>query len=103
VRRRNRHFDPLHTVRSVSCSAGLIILELSRSQVLAHRRRAGHLETRLSAGIESRERAAHAGLQDSMPRAAVFSAHARVEAVGPFVWEEPPYIQVWGPRFNAYV
>lgn len=38
-----------------------------------------------------------------MPRAAVFSAHARVEGVGPFVWEEPPYIQVWGPRFNAYV
>lgn len=79
------------------------MLELSRSQVLAHRRRAGHLETRLSAGKDSLERAAHAGLQDSMPRAAVFSAHARVEGVGPFVWDEPPFIQVWGPRFNAYV
>ncbi len=38
-----------------------------------------------------------------MPRAAVFSAHARVEGVGPFVWDEPPFIQIWGPRFNAYV
>lgn len=78
-------------------------LELTRDQVLAHRRRAGHLEMRLPAGADSLEEAAYAGLQDSMPRAAVFSANARVCGVGPFAWEEPPYIQIWGPRFNAYV
>ena len=44
-----------------------------------------------------------AGLQDSMPRAAVLSIHARVSEVGPNAWEEPPLIQVWGPRYNAYV
>ncbi len=79
------------------------MLALSRSQVLSHRRRAAHLEARLPAGVGSLEMAAFAGLQDSMPRAAVFSAHARVEGVGPFAWEEPPYIQIWGLRFNAYV
>lgn len=49
------------------------------------------------------ERAAWAGLQDSMPRAAVASIHARVEETRPDAWEDPAYIQVWGPRFNAYV
>ena len=44
-----------------------------------------------------------AGLQDSMPRAAVLSIHARVSEVGPGAWEEPPLIQVWGPRYSAYV
>ena len=44
-----------------------------------------------------------AGLQDSMPRAAVLSIHARVSGVGPDTWAEPPLIQVWGPRYSAYV
>lgn len=38
-----------------------------------------------------------------MPRAAVLSIHARVSEVGPGAWEEPPLIQVWGPRYSAYV
>ena len=44
-----------------------------------------------------------AGLQDSMPRAAVLSIHARVWEVGPGAWAEPPLVQVWGPRYSAYV
>jgi hypothetical protein len=37
-----------------------------------------------------------------MPRAALLSLSARVREVGPSGWEEPPLVQVWGPRFSAY-
>ena len=78
-------------------------LDLSRAQVLAHRRRAGALDERLPPGRASLERAAWAGLQDSMPRAAVLSIHARVAGTEPSTWEDPALVQVWGPRFSAYV
>jgi Winged helix DNA-binding domain len=78
-------------------------LELSRAKVLAHRRRAGALDERLPPGGSSLERAAWAGLQDSMPRAAVLSIHARVAATEPSTWEDSSLVQLWGPRFNAYV
>ena len=58
-------------------------LELTREQILAFRRRVGGLDERLPAGPESLRRAAWAGLQDSMPRAAVLSLHARVDGVEP--------------------
>ncbi len=38
-----------------------------------------------------------------MPRAAVLSIHARVEATGPATWEDASLIQTWGPGFHAYV
>ena len=38
-----------------------------------------------------------------MPRAALLSLHARVEKVGPSTWEDPALVQIWGPRFSAYV
>ena len=47
--------------------------------------------------------AAWAGLQDSMPRAALLSIHARVEGTPPTVLDDPALVQVWGPRFSAYV
>jgi hypothetical protein len=47
--------------------------------------------------------AAWAGLQDSVPRAAVLSMHARVAGIEPGSWEDPSLVQVWGPRFSAYV
>jgi hypothetical protein len=78
-------------------------LDLSREQVLAHRRRAGALDERLPPGGTSLERAAWAGLQDSMPRAAVLSIHARVAGTEPSTWEDSALVQVWGPRFSAYV
>jgi hypothetical protein len=78
-------------------------LALSREQVLAHRRRANSLDERLPPGGESLERAAWAGLQDSMPRAAVLSIHARVAGAEPSSWEHSSLVQVWGPRFSAYV
>jgi DNA glycosylase AlkZ-like len=54
-------------------------------------------------GSESLCRAAWAGLQDSMPRAALLSLHARVEGVQPSTWEDPSLAQLWGPRYQAYV
>ncbi len=38
-----------------------------------------------------------------MPRAAVLSIHARVEGTQPSTWEDPSLVQLWGPRFSAYV
>jgi len=78
-------------------------LPLTRAQVLAFRRRVGGLDRRLPAGAKSLRLAAWAGLQDSMPRAALLSIHARVEGIGPGSWEGPSLVQVWGPRFSAYV
>jgi hypothetical protein len=78
-------------------------LVLTRPQILAFRRRAGALEERLPAGADSLRRAAWAGLQDSMPRAAVLSIHARVDGVTPTTWEDPSLVQLWGPRYQVYV
>jgi winged helix DNA-binding protein len=78
-------------------------LALTRSQILAFRRQVGALDERLQAGPASLRQAAWAGLQDSMPRAALLSIHARVEAIASSTWEDPSLVQVWGPRFSAYV
>jgi winged helix DNA-binding protein len=78
-------------------------LELTREQILGHRRRTGALDARLPWSAESLSRAAWAGLQDSMPRAALLSIHARVAGTGPDVLDEPSLTQVWGPRYSAFV
>ena len=78
-------------------------LELTRQQILAFRRRVGGLDERMPEGLESLRRAAWAGLQDSMPRAALLSLHARVEGVEPSTWENPSLAQLWGPRYSTYV
>ena len=77
--------------------------ELTRSQILAFRRRAVALDERLPRGRRALRRAAWAGLQDSMPRAALLSIHARMAATQPASWEDPSLVQVWGPRFSTYV
>ena len=38
-----------------------------------------------------------------MPRAALLSIHARVEGTEPSTWEDASLVQLWGPRFSAYV
>lgn len=77
-------------------------LDLTRPQILAFRRWAGGLDERLPAGADSLRRAAWAGLQDSMPRAALLSIHARVAEAGPSAWEDPALVQLWGPRFSVF-
>lgn len=78
-------------------------LELTRWQILAFRRRVAALDERLPRGRRALQCAAWAGLQDSMPRAALLSIHARMAGTEPANWEDPSLVQVWGPRFNAYV
>ena len=78
-------------------------LELTRQQILTHRRSVGALDERLPAGPASLRRAAWAGLQDSVPRAAVLSIHARVQGTAPDAWADPSLVQLWGPRFAVYV
>jgi hypothetical protein len=79
------------------------LLKLTRTQILAFRRRVGALDQRLPAGRRSLREAAWAGLQDSMPRAALLSIHARVEGSGPTAWDDPSLVQVRGPRYQVYV
>jgi DNA glycosylase AlkZ-like len=78
-------------------------LDLTREQVLRHRRLVGALEERLPGGADSLRRAARAGLQDSMPRAALLSIHARVKGTHAAALDDPSLVQLWGPRFSAYV
>jgi hypothetical protein len=78
-------------------------LVLNRSQILAFRRRVGALDERLPPGRRSLREAAWAGLQDSMPRAALLSLHARVEGAAPSSWEDASLVQLWGPRYQVYV
>jgi len=78
-------------------------LRLTRQQILAFRRRVGGLDERMPKGAKSLRRAAWAGLQDSMPRAALLSLHARVDRVEPSTWEDPSLAQLWGPRYSTYV
>jgi hypothetical protein len=78
-------------------------LELTRQQILAFRRRVGGLDARMPLTDQSLRRAAWAGLQDSMPRAALLSLHARIEGVEPSTWEHPSLAQLWGPRYSTYV
>ena len=77
-------------------------LDLDRAQILAHRRRVSALDERLPPGAASLRRAAWAGLQDSMPRAALLSIHARVAGTEPTVLDDPALVQLWGPRWSTY-
>src|SRR3954453_12113810 len=77
-------------------------LVLTRAQIIAFRRSAGSLDERLPVGARSLRRAAWAGLQDSMPRAAVLSIHARMAGTEPSTWEHPSLSQIWGPRYNVF-
>jgi hypothetical protein len=78
-------------------------LRVNRRQILAFRRQVGSLDERMRKSADSLRRAAWAGLQDSMPRAALLSLHARVEQVEPSTWDDPSLAQLWGPRFSTYV
>jgi hypothetical protein len=78
-------------------------LDLTRTQILAYRRKVQALDERLPPGPDSLRTVAWAGLQDSMPRAALLSIHARVKGVEPSTWEDTSLVQLWGPRFSAYV
>jgi hypothetical protein len=77
-------------------------LEVTRQQVLAFRRRVGALDERMPKGSRALRRAAWAGLQDSMPRAALLSLHARVDGIEPSTLDDSSLAQLWGPRYQTY-
>jgi hypothetical protein len=78
-------------------------LVLTRPQILAFRRFTQALGERLPPSPRSLRTAVWAGLQDSMPRAALLSIHARVRGTTATTWEAPSLVQLWGPRYSAYV
>lgn len=78
-------------------------LDLSRSQILSFRRQVSALDHRLPATAKSLRQAAWAGLQDSMPRAALLSIHARVANATSAICAHRSLVQLWGPRFSVYV
>jgi hypothetical protein len=78
-------------------------LEVTREQVLARRRHATALDRRLPPGPASLRQAAWAGLQDSMPRGALLSIHARVEGATPSTFEDSSLVQLWDPRHSVVV
>lgn len=76
-------------------------LTVTAEQLLSHRLRANNLAERLPAGELAA--AAFAGLQDSAPRAALTSLHARVQNVGANDWADPSLVQTWAPRGAIFV
>jgi hypothetical protein len=79
------------------------LLKLTRQQILAYRRRVGGLDERAPNSPKALRRAAWAGLQDSMPRAALLSLHARIDGIEAAGLDDPSLAQLWGPRYSTYV
>jgi Winged helix DNA-binding domain len=98
----NTRFAPSR-LRAAGHCANMTSLRLTRSQILAFRRAVQALDGRLPHDTSSLRRAAWAGLQDSMPRAALLSLHARVEETRSTTWEAPSLVQLWGPRYSAFL
>jgi len=69
------------------------MIRVTPDNVRRYRLAASGLDSRLRSGELAA--AAYAGLQDSAPRAAVISLHARVEDVTPSSWEDPSLVQIW--------
>ena len=76
-------------------------LPVSRQQAIAYRLRAHALTTRLPAG--SYELAARYALQDTVPRSALLSLHARADACESGAWADPRLIQTYSPRAAVHV
>lgn len=74
---------------------------MTPQEAVARRLRVNHLADRLPAG--SFVAAARFGLQDTAPRDALLSLHARVTRCPPGAWEAPGLVQTYGPRWAVYV
>jgi hypothetical protein len=76
------------------------VAEVDAEQVRLFRGHASHLFSRL--GLGSIANAAWGGLQDSAPRSALLSLHARVKGVTPESWNHRDLVQIWF-RWADYV
>jgi hypothetical protein len=75
--------------------------QLDRATAIAHRLRANNLHRRLPRARIA-ESAAGA-IQDTAPRSALVSLHARIDALQPDDWEHPALVQLWSPRTAVHV
>jgi hypothetical protein len=73
---------------------------LDASALAAWRISATHLDRRMAPSRIAD--AASGGLQDTWPRAALLSLHARLDGTQPAAWEDPRLVQLWF-RFADYV
>lgn len=78
-----------------------IRLRVDQRRVVAYRLRVNNLVTRLPAG--SYDLAARFAVQDSAPRSALLSLHARVADCEPDAWADPRLIQTYSPRAAVHV
>ncbi|HVX45031.1 MAG TPA: crosslink repair DNA glycosylase YcaQ family protein [Mycobacteriales bacterium] len=76
-------------------------MRVSREQAIAYRLQVNHLATRMAPG--SYPEAAHVALQDTVPRSALLSLHARVSGCEPAAWEDPRLVQTYSPRAAVHV
>lgn len=78
-------------------------MRVSREQIVSYRVRVNGLGRRRPFDEAGLRVATLVGLQDSMPRAALLSLHARLDGVRHDVLDDDRLEQVWGPRFSAFV
>lgn len=76
-------------------------MRVEREQILRFRAWAGGLAERCS--TSDLAGAARGGLQDTAPRSALLSLHARADGVTPHSWADERLAQVWGPRLAVYL
>jgi hypothetical protein len=76
-------------------------MRVSREQAIAYRLQVNHLATRLDPG--SYVEAARFAVQDTVPRSALLSLHARVRGCEPAAWEDPQLVQTYSPRAAVHV
>ena len=76
---------------------------LTRGEIVRLRIHSNGLHRRSPLTPSTLRDAAWAGCQDSVPRAAVLSLHARVDGVQHDILGHDGLAQVWGPGYSAYV
>lgn len=76
-------------------------IRVDLAQAVAYRLRVNNLTERLPAG--SYEQAAAYAVQDTYPRSALLSLHARVADCEPTAWERPGLLQTYSPRAAVHV
>ncbi|GAB3406147.1 hypothetical protein GCM10027569_16260 [Flindersiella endophytica] len=76
-------------------------MPVSRAQAVAYRLRVNDLVERLPA--KAYDQAARFSLQDSAPRSALLSLHARVHDCEPGAWEDERLMQTYSPRAAVHV
>lgn len=76
-------------------------MPVSRAQAVGYRLRVNDLVERLPA--KAYDRAARFALQDSAPRSALLSLHARVAGCEPGAWEDERLMQTYSPRAAVHV